>query len=222
MLSGVPLIRKKEVAEVHALSMPLVVNKATGVKFGKSETGTIWLDPAKTSPTQFHQFWINVDDGDVEDYLKVFTLLPKEEIEQVIAEHKKDPADRSAQKTLAEAVTKLVHGDDRSGSASGVSKYLTSQASLSDASEGELTAIRNELASTKSAGKGSIVEALVKSGLASSNSDARRLLSSGAVYVNGNKAAKEKFEDSDFQNGRLLLRRGKAFKDSALVELESS
>ncbi|MDO8591554.1 MAG: tyrosine--tRNA ligase [bacterium] len=231
MLSGVPLIRKKEGVQVHALSMPLVVNKATGTKFGKSEGGAIWLDPTKTSPTQFYQFWINVDDGDVEDYLKVFTLLPREEIEQAMKTHQDSPDMRSAQKILAEEVTKLVHGEGQSGSASGVSKYLTRQNSegvsggqasqaIGDASEEDLEMIRKEIPSAKSGAKGSIVEALVKTGLVSSNSDARRLLSSGAVYINGQSISRENFEAPDFQNGRLLLRRGKAFKDSALIELE--
>ena len=106
MLSGVSLVRKKEGKEVHALSMPLVINKSTGVKFGKSEGGAVWLDPAKTTPTQFYQFWMNVDDADVEDYLKVFTLLSREEIERAVAEHQTDPSKRAAQKKLAEEVTK--------------------------------------------------------------------------------------------------------------------
>ena len=220
MLSGVSLIRKKEGQEVQALSMPLVVNKATGAKFGKSEEGSVWLDPLKTTPTQFYQFWINVDDEDVEDYLKIFTLLPKEKIEQVMAEHKADPAKRSAQKVLAEEVTKLVHSERESGSATGVTKYLTGQVSISEATPEELEEIRKELSSAKSGVNGSVVEALVKTNLAGSNSEARRLLTSGAVYLSGQSIKRENFEESDYQNGRLLLRRGKAYKDSALVELE--
>ena len=220
MLSGVSLIRKKEGQEVQALSMPLVVNKATGAKFGKSEEGSVWLDPLKTTPTQFYQFWINVDDEDVEDYLKIFTLLPKEKIEQVMAEHKADSAKRNAQKVLAEEVTKLVHSERESGSATGVTKYLTGQVSISEATPEELEEIRKELSSAKSGVNGSVVEALVKTNLAGSNSEARRLLTSGAVYLSGQSIKRENFEESDYQNGRLLLRRGKAYKDSALVELE--
>ena len=220
MLSGVPLIRKKEGQEVHALSMPLVVNKATGAKFGKSEAGAVWLDPAKTSPTQFYQFWINVDDADIEDYLKVFTLLPKEEIEQAVKKHQDSPDMRLAQKLLAEEVTKLVHSEVQSGSATGVTKYLTSQVSIFDAKEEELAQIRKEIRSLQISRQRSIIDALAQTGLASSNSDARRLLSSGAVYINGKNVQRENFEDSDFENGRLLLRRGKAYKDSALIELE--
>lgn len=220
MLSGVPLIRKKEGAEVHALSMPLVVNKATGVKFGKSEEGTVWLDTAKTSPTQFYQFWINVDDEDVEDYLKIFTLLTKEQIEKVMSEHRADQSKRGAQKILAEEVTKLVHGETQSGSATGVTKYLTSQVSIDEASEEDLAEIRQEIPSHKSAAGGSIIDSLTSTALASSNSDARRLLASNAIYINGAPTKKDAFEESDFKNGRLLLRRGKAYKDSALIELE--
>jgi tyrosyl-tRNA synthetase len=220
MLSGASLVRKKEGSEVHALSMPLVVNKATGAKFGKSEEGAIWLDSSKTSPTQFYQFWINVEDADVEDYLKVFTFLAKEKIEEVMTEHKADASARKAQKVLAEEVTKLVHGEQQSGSATGVSKYLTSQAPLADANESEIAELRKEIPSVEAVVGASLIEVLVSSGLASSNSDARRLLGAGAIYINGAPAIKENLEQSDFQNGRLLLRRGKAYKDSALVELK--
>lgn len=220
ILSGVALIRKKEAKEVHALSIPLVVNKDSGVKFGKSEGGAIWLDPTKTTSTQFYQFWINTDDADVEDYLKIFTLLPKEKVEKVMAEHKADSASRKAQKILAEEVTKLVHGGIQSGSATDVTKYLTSQASVEEASKDELAKIKKQIPHAVSTAKGSIISALVAAGLASSNSDARRLLRGSAIYINGKQADKEYFDEHDFKNGRLLLRRGKAYKDSALIELE--
>ncbi|MEX1059273.1 MAG: tyrosine--tRNA ligase [Candidatus Saccharimonadales bacterium] len=219
MLSGVALIRKKEGKEVHALSMPLVVDKATGRKFGKTEAGTVWLDTQKTSPTQFYQFWINSDDADVENYLKIFTLLPKEQIEQAVSEHKVDPSQRKAQKKLAEEVTKLVHGSE-SSAATGVTKYLTSQVSISGATQEELAQIRNEVPSTRARDVGSIIDALVKTGLVASNSIARTILANGGVYINGQQVTRDTFEPRDFQNGRLLLRRGKAYKDSALVELK--
>lgn len=219
MLSGVPLIRKKEGAEVHALSMPLVVNKTTGVKFGKSEEGAVWLDPAKTSPTQFYQFWINTADADVEDYLKIFTFLSREDIQQIMAEQNSDPSKRVAQKKLAEEVTKLVHGSGGEA-ATGVTKYLTSQVSIAKASNEDLEEIRKELASTQASAGDSLLETLVATGLASSNTEARRLVEAGAIYINGQKVSREKIEDDDFENARFLLRRGKAFKDSALVELK--
>lgn len=220
MLSGVLLIRKKEGQQVQALSMPLVVNKETGQKFGKSEAGAIWLDSGKTSPTQFYQFWINVDDADVENYLKVFTFLSKEEIEQTMTEHKTDTAARKAQKVLAEEVTKLVHGEGPGGSASGVTKYLTGQASIADATDKELEEIRKEIPSTEVSAGSSIVDALVKTSLVTSNSMARTILANKGIYINGKSVARDSLDPSDFKNGRLLLRRGKAFKDSALVELE--
>lgn len=219
-LSGVELIRKVRGKEVHALTTPLIINKATGKKFGKSEEGAIWLDPQKTTPTQFYQFWINTDDADVEDYLKVFTLIPKEQIEQVIGEHKSDPAQRKAQKMLAEEVTKLVHGSAQSGAATGVTKYLTSQVSIADASEEELDMIRKEIPHTRVSDGASLIEVLVNTGLANSNSEARRLMTSKAIYINGSAESPEFLDSGDFDNGRLLLRRGKAYKDSALIELE--
>ena len=218
MLSGVPLIRKKENQEVHALSMPLVINKATGKKFGKSEDGAVWLDPAKTTPTQFYQFWINVDDEGVADYLKVYTLLDKDEIEQIVEQHRQSPEERYAQKRLAQAVTALVHGVDQVEEAEMVTHFLTGGSPIGEADR-VLKAIRAEIPSLKTNETGSIIEALVVSGLAPSNSEARRLLNGNAISVNGQKVQREQFEPNDFDNGRLLLRRGKAYKDSALVEL---
>ena len=217
MLSGVALVRKKDNKEVQALSMPLIVDKSTGVKFGKSEAGAVWLDSRLTSSTQFYQFWVNTSDEDVEAYLKIFTFMDREEIEKLITKHQEDPSKRLAQTVLAESVTKIVHGE--SEAAKGTSKYLTSQASLRDATDEELAELRQEIPALESKVDGSVIEALVKSGLAGSNSEARRLLSSGAIYANGKSVERENFEASDFENGRLLLRRGKAYKDSALIEL---
>jgi tyrosyl-tRNA synthetase len=112
ILSGVDLVRKVHGKEVHALTLPLVINQATGKKFGKTEEGAVWLDPDKTSPFQFYQFWINVDDYGAEDYLKIYTELSKDEIEAVMREFKQNPAARVAQKKLAYEVTKIVHGKE--------------------------------------------------------------------------------------------------------------
>ncbi|PJE64944.1 tyrosine--tRNA ligase [Candidatus Saccharibacteria bacterium CG10_big_fil_rev_8_21_14_0_10_47_8] len=222
MLSGVSLIRKKEGAEVNAFSMPLVIDKTTGKKFGKSEGGAIWLDPVKTTPTQFYQFWINTDDADVGDYLKYYSLKPKGEIEQVMSAQKADPASRVAQKALAEELTHMVHGSQDNTAATTVTRYLTSQVSIGEASAEDLAAIRQELSSVKVESGSPIIATLVEAGLASSNSDARRLLASGSIYINGKPIndTKNNLSEADFLNGRLLLRRGKAYKDSALVELK--
>lgn len=217
-LAGVDLIRRLEGGEAHVWSAPLMVNKATGVKFGKSEDGAVWLDAAKTTPTRFYQFWINTDDEGVEDYLKIYTLLPKDEIEGIVAAHRQNPGARQAQIRLAQEVTRLVHGPEQTAAAEAVTEYLTGRASIGKA-DAVLEEIRHEIPAVTTAADGSVIEALVAGGLAASNSEARRLLASNAVAVNGQKIHREQFETSDFQNGRLLLRRGKAFRDSVLVEL---
>ncbi len=217
-IAGVELVRRIGGGEAHVWTGPLIVNKATGVKFGKSEGGAIWLDAAKTTPTQFYQFWVNCDDAGVEDYLKIYTLLSQPEIEAILAAHTANPGARIAQNHLAVEVTKLVHGEEATRSAQAVTDYLTGALPIGDA-EDVLVEIRQEIASVSTSADGSIIDALVLANLASSNSDARRLLQGNAIAINGQKVLRDNFETADFQNGRLLLRRGKAFKDSALVEL---
>lgn len=218
-IAGVELIRRIDGKEAHVWTGPLVVNKTTGVKFGKSEGGAVWLDPAKTTPTQFYQFWINCDDAGVEDYLKIYTLLSKEEIEEIIGHHRDNPGARRAQVALAVEVTRMVHGDDQLRIATEVTDYLKG-ADVGHAEKEALDALRQEIPAVKSKADSPIAEALVASGLASSNTEARRFIAENAVSLNGQKMQRETFEADDFHNGRLLLRRGKAFKDSALVELE--
>jgi len=219
MLSGAPLIRKKEGKEVHAFSMPLVINKTTGKKFGKSEEGAVWLDPTKTTPTQFYQFWINCDDEGVEDYLKVYTMLPKEEVDAVMEQHRQKPSERIAQSRLALEVTQIVHGADSAANAQTVTGILTGIVALEEADDASVEILRQEQPAIHSANGGSIIEALVQASLASSNSEARRLLQNNGISLNGQKVTRELFESNDFRNGKLLLRKGKKFKDTALVEL---
>lgn len=218
-IAGVELIRRVTGNEAHIWTGPLVVNKTTGVKFGKSEAGAVWLDPAKTTPTQFYQFWVNCDDAGVEDYLKIYTLASKEEIEDTMAQHREDPKSRLAQIRLATAVTRLVHGDDKAFLVGDVTAYLIG-ADIGHASDEVLDALRQEIPTVHTRQDGSIIEALVSSGLATSNTEARRFLKENAISVNGQKVQRENFEAEDFHNGRIMLRRGKAYKDSALVELE--
>lgn len=218
-ITGVDLIRRVMGKEAHVWSAPLVVDKSTGVKFGKSEAGAVWLDAAKTSPTSFYQFWINSDDAGVEGYLKIYTLLDKQQIEHILAEHQTNPSRRLAQTRLAEEVTELVHGEAAMQTARAVTDCLTGKLPLADATA-VLDEIRREIPTGRASASGSVVEALVATGLAESNSDARRLLAANAITLNGTKISRAQFEAADFQNGRLLLRRGKAFKDSALVELQ--
>lgn len=218
-IAGVDLIRRKTGDEAHVYSAPLIINQATGEKFGKSEVGAIWLDAAKTTPTAFYQFWINLDDQASEEYLKVFTELDKDEIEKIAAEHRQNLGNRIAQLRLAESVTDLVHGSDEMRTAQRVTNYLIGNRKIGEANNDELAALRREIASGHTPENGSIVEALVATSLASSNTDARRLIADNAVSVNSQKVSREHFEKPDFQSGRLLLRRGKAYKDSALLEL---
>ncbi len=217
-IAGVDLIRRKTGGEAHVYSVPLIINKSTGRKFGKTEEGAVWLDAGKTTSTRFYQFWMNVDDNGVEDYLKVYTELPKEEVDAIMQDHGQDPQQRVAQRRLAQEVTALVHGRTEMEYAENVTGYLTGGKDIGEAAQ-ELDTIRREIPSVKVDKDGSIIESLAKAGLASSNSEARRLLASGAIYMNGAKVSREQFEPSDFHNGRLLIRRGKAYKDSALLEL---
>jgi len=217
-ITGVELIRRITGDETHVWTAPLIVNKTTGVKFGKSEAGAVWLDPAKTTPTQFYQFWINCDDAGVEDYLKVYTLLPKEEIDEWMARHREDPSKRIAQTRLAIEVTKLVHGQEQMAIAQDVTDVLKG-ANIGVVGEESIEALRREIPSAHAAADGSIVEVLVTTGLAGSNTEARRFLKENAISVNGQKVQREQFQADDFKDGRLMLRRGKAYKDSALVEL---
>jgi tyrosyl-tRNA synthetase len=172
-LSGVELIRKLSGKEAHVYSCPLVINKATGKKFGKSEGGAVWLDPAKTSVFDFYQFWLNVDDEGVEDYAKVYTLLTKDELDAIMAEFKQNPAGRLAQKTLAYEVTKLVHGKDEADKAVEMTQKLFSGETSDDAP----TVSAHVLA-----------DAVIEAGFAASNSEVKRLVEQGGIKVNQEKA----------------------------------
>lgn len=217
-IAGVELIRRMESREVNVWTAPLVIDKATGKKFGKTEAGAIWLDPKKTTPTAFYQFWVNASDERVEDFLKIYSLLSYEEIESLMNEHKNDPKMRIAQKTLASEVTKLVHGEEQTGSAKAVTEYLTNERNISEASDEEMTAIRVEIPYQKVDINAGTVDVLVATGLAKSNREAREFMSSNAIYVNGQVFKEDNLTDKDFKSGRALIRKGKAFKDSALLE----
>lgn len=218
-LSGVDLVRRVKGAEVHAYTCPLIINKATGKKFGKSEEGAVWLDPDKTSPTQFYQFWINVDDEGAEDYLKVFTELSKEDVDKIMHHHKEAPQIRTAQTRLAQEITQLVHGEAEMKQAEKVTELLVGKVPLSEAGAATLGVMRKEQPSSLTTATGSIIDTLVATGLASSNTEARRLLTGNGVAINSQKVTRQNFEAGDFINGHLLLRKGKKFKDTALVEL---
>ena len=222
-IAGVDLIRRLSGDTAHVFTAPLVVNPQTGVKFGKSEQGAIWLDPKLTSITAFYQFWVNSEDEAVEQYLKIFTMLDQAQIEEVMLQQNSElKKDRPAQFKLADEVTALVHGEKQAASARRVTSYLTGNLKIAEASSEDLDSLRQEIPVIKSSLNSSIIGVLVSSGLAASNTSARQLLGDGAVYINSKRAEKDYLEASDFTNGRLLIRRGKAFRDSALVELANA
>lgn len=188
-LSGVDLIRKVTGEETHVFTLPLIINKATGKKFGKSEDGAVWLDADKTSPYKYYQFWLNADDEGVADYLKVYTLIEKDEFDALMQEFIVNPSDRAAQKYLAYESTKLLHGEEKANSALKVTEVLFGGATINDLSNEEIEMLATEIP-TVSPGKG-IVQILVETGLASSNGEARRLMSGGAISVNSERIAED-------------------------------
>ncbi|MEK7626112.1 MAG: tyrosine--tRNA ligase [Patescibacteria group bacterium] len=188
-LSGVDLVRRVEGKEVHVITMPLIINKSTGVKFGKSEDGAIWLDEQKTSPYKFYQFWLNVDDQGVEDYLKIYTELDKAEIDKIITEFSKDKSSRIAQKRLAEEVTKIVHGEQRANSVRKVTEVLFGDNSnINQLDQDEINLLAKEIPEISF---GTLSDRLVEKELLDSKGEFRRLLESGAVSINGQKIGED-------------------------------
>jgi tyrosyl-tRNA synthetase len=180
--AGIELVDRRERRPVHGLVFPLITT-ATGSKFGKSETGNVWLDPARTSAYQFYQFWVNTDDRDVERYLKLFTFLPLGRIAAAMAEHAGDPGRRVAQRLLAREVTATVHGGEAAEQAVQTSAALFGSAALPldalpDMPERRVS--RSQLPDGLP-----VVEVLVASGLASSKADARRGIQGKGFYLNG-------------------------------------
>lgn len=200
--TGVSLIRKLEGSEAHVYSVPLVINKATGRKFGKSEGGAIWLDENKTSVYKFYQFWLNVDDDGVIDYMKMYTTLDRESIEAIAENHAVNPGARSAQKVLAREVTDIVHGVNRRESVERVTEVLFGGGDFRQLSDDDLDALAKEIPRVD-VGVG-VIEALVVSGAVSSNGEAKRLLKSGAISLNG-----EKLTEDQVVNTTSLLKKGK-------------
>jgi tyrosyl-tRNA synthetase len=207
-ITGVDLPRRITGDETHVWSAPLVVNKTTGVKFGKSEAGAVWLDATKTSPYDFYQFWLNVDDEGVEDYLKIYTLLSPEEISRVMEEFNASRGGRAAQRALAYEVTKLVHGEQTVNEILEVTQLLFSGQSFDGAAYGKIGRI---FQTVPLATDTLLLEALVTLGLATSNTEARRFVQDGAVTLNGARLTldKQTIDAADFHDGILVARRGK-------------
>ncbi|MFJ1934588.1 MULTISPECIES: tyrosine--tRNA ligase [unclassified Kitasatospora] len=219
LTAGTDLIRKADAKSVHALATPLIV-KADGTKFGKTESGTVWLDPELTTPYAFYQFWLNADDRDVPNFLRIFSFRSKEEIEELERETTERPAARLAQRALAEELTTLVHGAEQYERAVAASKALFGQGDLADLEAPTLAAALAEVPKAEVAELHSVVDLLVAVGLAPSRSAARRTVKEGGAYLNNVKVTDEEAvpAEADLLHGRwLVLRRGK--RNLAAAEL---
>ena len=214
--AGIDLIGSRERKPAHGLVTPLITT-ATGTKFGKTEVGNVWLDPAKTSPYQFYQFWLNADDRDVGRYLKLFTFLDLDEIDRVLRDQAADPSQRVAQRQLAEEVTALVHSPDEATRAFEASAALFQRGGDRDPAALELIATSGDIPTlhVPAANLGDeslLVDLLVRAGLASSKADGRRGIQGGGYYLNGEQVTdvNRRITFADFGNREfLLLRKGK-------------
>lgn len=217
-IAGVELIRRIAGAEAHIWSSPLVINRATGKKFGKTEDGAVWLDTKRTSIFKFYQFWINCDDEGIEEYLKIYTDLDRETLEDIMSSHNEARSNRLAQKHLAYEVTKIVHGAERADAVRRVSEVLFGEEDYTMLTEADFAELRDEIPTLKVAYGTEIVDVLVGASLASSKGEARRFLQSNAVYINGEQLPliKTQLDTTDAIHGYCILRRGKNM--TALLE----
>jgi tyrosyl-tRNA synthetase len=212
LTAGIDLVRRTEGARVHALSTPLVT-KSDGTKFGKSEGGTVWLDPTLTSPYAFFQFWLNADDADARAWLPLFSERPAEELEALIAESIERPAARTAQRVLAEDLTLLVHGPEELRQAEAAGRALFGRDELGSLGADVLGAALREAGSVP-VGEDvpTIAQLLQLTGLAGSLSEARRTVKEGGAYLNNERvtdADAVPADDAWLAGGWLVLRRGK-------------
>ncbi|WP_029430541.1 tyrosine--tRNA ligase [Blastococcus sp. URHD0036] len=212
LTAGIDLVRRTEGAAVHALSTPLVT-KADGQKFGKSESGTVWLDPSLTSPYAFFQFWLNADDADALTWLPLFSERPAEELAALVAESTERPASRAAQRALAEELTLLVHGPEELRQAEAAGRALFGRDELSALGPETLGAALREAGSVTVDGEvPSVAHLLQLTGLAASLSDARRTVKEGGAYLNNERVTDAEAvpgDDAWLPGGWLVLRRGK-------------
>ncbi|CAN5121382.1 tyrosine--tRNA ligase [soil metagenome] len=219
LTSGTDLIHKAEGGSAHAIGTPLITN-SDGTKFGKSEGNAVWLDPALTSPYAFYQFWLNTDDADVIERLKVFTFLPKAEIERLAEAVASEPFRRQAQRALAVEVTTLVHGEAATSAAIAASEALFGQGELTALDLETLVAALRELPNTTTPPTTTVLQLLVDTGLSSSVGEARRAVDQGGVYLNNAKVVDGSLtlEQATLPGGVAVLRRGKKTLAGVFVE----
>ncbi len=216
--TGTELIRRMEGGTAFALTTPLI-KKADGTKFGKTEGGNIWLDPKRTSPYKFYQFWLNASDSDVENYIRIFTLKNQEEIDALEAEHRLDPGRRILQKSLAEDITVRVHSADDLRAAQAASEILfgkSTEEDLKNISEVDFLDIfegvpKGVLSKSEIEAGLPIIEALVKPGFLPSNGEARRALQENSISINKAKVALDTTLNVEhlLKGKYVLLQRGK-------------
>ena len=222
IVGGLDLIRRVEGGSGHALTIPLLA-KADGTKFGKTAGGSIWLDPSMTSPYAFFQYWLNTDDKDVINFLKVFSFKTREEIESLEKTHYENPGAREAHRALARELTSLVHSVEICERVEAAARALFGQGELSELDEATLSSALAELPRTTVAKNAEIptwVDLLTATGVVDSKSAARRIVKEGGAYLNNEKIGAEDFapSKSDFLCGKYaVLRKGK--RDLAAVEL---
>ena len=222
IVGGLDLIRRVEGGSGHALTIPLLA-KADGTKFGKTAGGSIWLDPSMTSPYAFFQYWLNTDDKDVINFLKVFSFKSREEFEALEKTHLENPGAREAHRALARELTSLVHSQDICDRVEAAARALFGQGELSELDEATLSSAIAELPRT-TVKSGEVVptwvDLLAATGVVDSKSAARRIVKEGGAYLNNIKILAEDFAPSktDFLCGKYaVLRKGK--RDLAAVEL---
>ena len=222
IVAGLDLIRRVEQGSGHALTVPLLM-KADGTKFGKTAGGSVWLDPEMTSPYAFFQFWLNSDDKDVVNFLKVFSFKSHEEITELEKSHNENPGLREAHRALARELTSLVHTEETTQRVEAAARALFGQGELKELDEATLTSALAELPRTTVSSKEEIptwVDLLAATGVVESKSAARRIVKEGGAYLNNEKISGEDFRPlkSDFLCGKyVVLRKGK--RDLAAVEL---
>ncbi len=217
LTSGVDLVKRAEGQTVHAIGTPLVTN-SDGRKFGKSEGNAIWLDPKLTSPYAMYQFWLNTDDADVVDRLKVFTFLSRAEIEAAGEAHAAEPFKRSGQKLVARLVTSLVHGEAATEAAIAATDALFGQGDLASLDAQTLESALRELPNTTSPASTPVAQLLVDTGLSPSLGAARRSIAEGGVYVNNERVDDEATPLAVLPGGMAVLRRGKKTLAGVFVE----
>ena len=220
LTAGVDLIRRVTGATVHALATPLIT-KADGSKYGKTASGTLWLDPLLTSPYAFYQYFVNAEDADVGGLLKVFSFRSRVEIEALEAETAQRPEARAAQQTLAEELTTLVHGADATAQAIAASAALFGRGELAELDASTMAAAAAELPLAQvTSPLPTVGELLVSSGLAESRTAARRVVGEGGAYLNNRRVTDADLVPvaGDLLHGRwLILRRGK--RNLAAIEM---